>query len=101
VLYENILGPVEAPVLDAALVLKEGEVSLPVKGHDGYHLVKAESTSDHHPSSEKTLYVEAAEAARRQQIMFLVPKTMTRLIDQCKITFVDDNDLVPGKPLPD
>ncbi len=101
VLYENILGPVEAPVLDAALVLKEGEVSLPIKGRDGYHLIKAESTSDRHPPSENTLYVDAVDAARRQQIMFLVPKTMTGLIDQCKITFVDDNHIVPGKPLPD
>ena len=101
VLYANILSPVEAPVLDAALALKEGEVSSPIKGRDGYHLIKAESTSDHHAASEDALYTAAAEAARRQQIMFLVPKTMTTLIDRCKITFVDDNDLVPGKPLPE
>ncbi len=101
VVYENILGPVEAPALDAALVLKEGEVSQPIKGRDSYYLIKAESTGDRHPPSENTLYADASDAARRQQIMFLVPKTMTALIDQCKITFVDDNDLVPGKPLPD
>lgn len=100
VLYENVLGPVEAPVLDAALALKEGEVPPPIKARDGYHLIKADSTSDHHPASENALYAAAADAARRQQIMFLVPKTMAALIDQCKITFVDDNDLVPGKPLP-
>jgi parvulin-like peptidyl-prolyl isomerase len=101
VLYENILSPVEAPVLDAALLLKEGEVSPPIRGSDGYHLIKAESTGDHHPPSEDALYAAAAEAARRRQIMFLVPKTMSALIDQCHITFVDDNDLVPGKPLPE
>lgn len=101
VLYENILGPVEAPVLDATLALKEGDVSPPVKGREGYHLIKAESTTDHHPESENALYADAADAARRQQIMFLVPKTMTALIDQCKITFADDSDLAPGKPLPE
>lgn len=101
VLYEDILGPVEAPVLDAALALKEGEVSLPVKASDGYHLIKAESTGDHHPVSENALYASATEAARRQQIMFLVPKNMTALIDQCKITFMDDSDLAPGKQLPE
>lgn len=101
VLYQNILSPVEAPVLDAALVLKEGEVSPPIKGRDGYHLIKAESTGDRHPGFENALYADAAEAARRQQIMFLVPKTMTALIAQCKITFVNDSDLVPGKPLPE
>ncbi len=101
VLYANILGPVEAPILDAALALKQGDVSPPIKGRDGYHLIKAESTSDHHAAPEDALYAAAAEAARRQQIMFLVPKTMSALIDQCKITFVDESDLVPGKPLPE
>ncbi|HUE36735.1 MAG TPA: peptidylprolyl isomerase, partial [Candidatus Acidoferrum sp.] len=89
VLYENIICPVEAPVLDAALALKQGEVSPPIQGRDGYHLIKAESTGDHHSPSENKLYADAADAARRQQIMFLVPKTMSALIDQCKITFVD------------
>lgn len=101
VLYENIIGPVEAPVLDAALALKEGEVSVPIKARDGYHVIKAESTGDHHPTSENALYADAADASRRQQIMFLVPKTMSALIDQCKITFVDDSELVPGEPLPE
>ena len=101
VLYENALSPVEAPVLDASLALKEGEVSPPIKARDGYHLIKAESSGDHHPASENALYAGAADAARRQQIMFLVPKTMSALIDQCKITFVDDSELVPGKPLPE
>lgn len=101
VLYEKILSPVEAPVLDAALALKQGEVSQPVKGRGGYYLIKAESTGDQHPSSEDKLYKNAADAARRQQIMFLVPKTMSALIDKCKITFVEDSDLVSGKPLPE
>lgn len=101
VLYENALSPVEAPVLDAAMALKEGEVSLPIKTRDSYHLIKAESTGEHHPPSDDALFADTAEAARRQQIMFLVPKTMTALIDQCKITFIDDSELVPGKPLPE
>ena len=101
VLYERCLSPVEAPVLEAALALNEGAVSQPVKGRDGYHLIKVESAGDRHPASENALFATAAEAARRQQIMFLVPQTMSGLIDQCKITFVDDNDLVAGKPLPD
>lgn len=102
VLYENIISsPVEAPVLDAALTLKEGGVSPPIKARDGYHLIQAESTGDHHSPFENALYADAAEASRRQQIMFLVPKTMSALIDQCKITFVDDEELVPGKPLPE
>jgi parvulin-like peptidyl-prolyl isomerase len=101
VLYENIISPVEAPTLDAALTLKEGEVSQPIKARDGYHLIKAESTGDHHPPPENALYADAADTSRRQQIMFLVPKTMSALIDRCKISFADDGDLVPGKPLPE
>ncbi len=41
VLYENILGLVEAPVLDAAMTLHKGEISPPIKAADGYHIVKA------------------------------------------------------------
>lgn len=101
ILYERIMRPVEAPVLDAALGLKANEVSQPIKGSDGYHLIKAESTDDHHPPSENALYADAADTARREQIGFLVPQTISGLIKQSNITFAEDSDFVPGKPLPE
>jgi len=101
VLYDHVFSALQAPVLNAALALKQGEVSEPIKADDGYHLVKAVSTDERHPPSENPLYVDAAEAAHRRQISFLVPEAMSALIDKCKISFVDDNDLVAGKPLPE
>jgi len=101
VLYPHILRPVEAPVLDTALALKAGEISQPIKARDGYHLVKVESTDDQHSPSENSLYADAADAARRRQISYLVPQTINTLIKQSKITFAEDSDLVPGKPLPE
>jgi len=101
VLYEKILRPVEAPVLDAALALKPGEISQPIKASDGYHLIKAESTDDHHAPAENALYAAAAAAAHREQLNFLIPQTISTLLKQSKITFADDSDLVPGKPLPE
>lgn len=101
VLYENILGPVEAPVLDAALALNPGELSRPIKARDGYHVLQAISMGDSHPNLEDRLYATAAEACRQQQLNFLIPKTMAALIKQCHITFVDDSNLVAGRPLPE
>ena len=101
VLYEKILRPVEAAVLDAALALKPGEVSQPIKASDGYHLIEAESTDDHHASAENALYTDAGNTARREQFNFLLPQTISALMKQSKITFADDSDLVPGKPLPE
>jgi parvulin-like peptidyl-prolyl isomerase len=101
VLYENILGPVEAPVLDAALALSPGELSRPIKARDGFHVLQAISTDDNHPSPENNLYATAVGACRQQQLNFLIPKTMAVLIKQCHITFVDDSNLVAGKPLPE
>ena len=101
VLYENILGLVEAPVLDAALVLNKGEISPPIKATDGYHIIKAGSTGDDHSKAEDSIYRDAEAAARHQQIQFLEPKIVVGLIDNSKITFVDDAQLVAGKQLPD
>src|SRR5882762_6579122 len=98
VLYDHVISPVEAPVLDAALVLKQDGISPPIKASDGYHLIKAESTGDHHPPAEDALY---ADAARRHQGMFEIPQAIFALTDQSKITFAEDSDLVPGKPLPE
>jgi parvulin-like peptidyl-prolyl isomerase len=97
-LYDHAFSPVEAPVLAAALTLKQGEISPPIKGSDGYHLIKAESTGDHHPPAEDALY---ADAVRRHQGMFEIPQTISTLTGQSKITFAEDSDLVPGKPLPE
>jgi hypothetical protein len=101
VLYENILGPVEAPVLDAALALNPGELSRPIKARDGYHILQAVSNDGRHPNAENELYATAAESCRHQQLTFLIPKAMAALIKQCQITFVDDSNLVAGKPLPE
>ncbi len=101
VLYERIMRPVEAPVLDAALALKTGEISQPVKATDGYHLVRALSTDHGHSSSEDALYAEAADTSRREQIGFLVPQTLSALMEKSKITFAEDSDMVSGKPLPE
>jgi parvulin-like peptidyl-prolyl isomerase len=97
-LYDHVLSSVAAPVLAAALALKQGELSPPIKAGDGYHLIKAESTHDHHPSAEDALY---ADAARRHQGMFEIPQAIAALTAQSKITFAEDSDLVPGKPLPE
>jgi parvulin-like peptidyl-prolyl isomerase len=97
-LYDHVLSSVEAPVLAAALVLKPGEVSPPIKASDGYHLIKVESTHDHHPPDEDALY---ADAARRHEGMFEIPQAISTLIEQSKITFAEDSELVPGKPLPE
>jgi parvulin-like peptidyl-prolyl isomerase len=97
-LYDHVLSSVEAPVLAAALALKQGEISPPIKANDGYHLIKAESTHDHHPPAEDALY---ADAARRHQGMFEIPQTIAALTEQSEITFAEDSDLVPGKPLPE
>jgi foldase protein PrsA len=97
-LYDHVLSSVEAPVLAAALALKQDEVSAPIKASDGYHLIKAESTHDHHPPAEDTLY---ADAARRHQGIFEIPQAISTLIEQSKITYAEDSDLVPGKPLPE
>src|SRR6267378_5414759 len=91
-LYDHVLSSVEAPVLAAALALKPGEISAPIKASDGYHLIKAESTHDHHPPAEDALY---ADAARRHQGMFEIPQAIAALTDQSKITFAEDSDLVP------
>jgi parvulin-like peptidyl-prolyl isomerase len=96
-LYDHVFSPVEAPVLAAALALKQGEISPPIKASDGYHLIKAESTGDHHPPAEDSFY---ADAARRHQDMFEIPQAISTLTGQSKITFAEDSDLVPGKPLP-
>ncbi len=95
-LYDHVLSSVAAPVLAAALVLKQGEISPPVKADDGYHLIQAESTHDYHPLAEDALY---ADAARRHQGMFEIPQAIAALTEQSKITFAEDSDLVPGKPL--
>ncbi|MDB6018042.1 MAG: Foldase protein PrsA precursor [Pedosphaera sp.] len=97
-LYDHVLSSVDAPVLAAALALKQGEISPPIKASDGYHLIKADSTHDHHPPTEDALY---ADAARRHQGMFEIPQAIAALTDQSKITFAEDSDLVPGKPLPE
>ncbi len=97
-LYDHALSSAEAPVLAAALALKQGETSPPIKASDGYHLIKAESTHDHHPPAEDQLY---ADAARRHQDMFEIPQAIATLTGQSKITFAEDSDLIPGKPLPE
>jgi parvulin-like peptidyl-prolyl isomerase len=97
-LYDHVLSSVDAPVLAAALALKQGEISPPIMASDGYHLIKAESTHHHHPPAEDALY---ADAARHHQGMFEIPQAIAALTEQSKITFAEDSDLVPGKPLPE
>jgi parvulin-like peptidyl-prolyl isomerase len=99
VLYENMLG-VEAPVLTAAMALGKGEISEPVETKSAYCLVQAVSTGGDHPTSEAGLYGEADKASRHLQTMFLGPKTVVGLIDKAHITFVKDEDIIAGKPLP-
>jgi foldase protein PrsA len=99
VLYDNMLHE-EASLLTAAMMLGKGEISQPVKTTDGYCLIKAISTSSDHPPAEDSLYKDADKTSRNLQAMFLGPKNLVSLIDQSKITFVNDADLIPGKPLP-
>jgi parvulin-like peptidyl-prolyl isomerase len=99
VLYDNMLG-VQASVLEAAMALHKGDLSQPVKTDDGYHLIQALSTADDHPETENSLYQAADEACRHLQLQFLEPKIVVELIDNSKITFADDAELIAGKPLP-
>lgn len=99
VLYDNMLH-VEASLLTAVMALGKGEISQPVKTADGYCLIEATSTSSDHPPSEDSLYQDADKTSRSLQAMFLAPKITVGLIDQSKITFVNDADLISGKPLP-
>jgi foldase protein PrsA len=100
ILYGNMMG-VEAALLDAVMALHKGELSPSVKTEDGYRLVQAFNTDDDHSKAEDSLYKAANEASRRLQIQFLEPKTVVELINHSKITFVEDAELVAGKPLPD
>src|SRR4030095_10186735 len=101
VLYENILAPLERPVLDTAFASRKGEISSPVKSADGFRLIQALSTHEDHPAIESSLYAEADKASRNRQIQFLVPTVIAGILDKSNITFVDDADLVLGKPLPE
>jgi hypothetical protein len=99
VLYGNMLG-VEAAVLTAAMALDKGKISQPVRTADGYRLIQGVSTDSDHPKTEDSLYQDAGKACRDLQVMFLGPQIITGLIDRSKITFVRDEDITPGKPLP-
>jgi parvulin-like peptidyl-prolyl isomerase len=101
VLYGNMVGNVEGPVLAESLTLKKGQVSkVPVKTAEGYCLIQAISTSDDHSTSEETIYQEADTECRRVQAMFLEPTIIGALIRQSKITYATDDELIPGKSLP-
>ena len=100
ILYDHMLH-MDAALLTAAMILNKGETSSPIKTDDGYCLVQALTSSDDHPPAEDASYQAADQECRKLQTMFLGPKTIVGLIDQSKITFVKDADLVPGKPLPD
>jgi parvulin-like peptidyl-prolyl isomerase len=102
VLYDNMSGTdMELSMLEAAMALHKGEISQPVRNADGYHLILAFSTGNDHPAAEDSLYQKANQASRAAQIRSLGPKTVFDLINQSKIIYVDDADLVAGKPLPD
>jgi len=100
VLYDHMLGW-ETPLLDAAMVLHKGGLSPPVKTDGGYHLIQAVSTDDDHPTVEDSLYQDADKASRHLQIQFLEPKIVVGLINNSHLTFVEDAELVTGKPIPD
>ncbi len=99
VLYTNMLGE-ETAVLTAALALDKGQISPPIKTGNAYCLIQAISSDSDHAKSEDSLYQDAAEACRKTQTMFLGPKIVTGLIDNSKMTFAKDEDIVAGKPLP-
>jgi parvulin-like peptidyl-prolyl isomerase len=99
VLYGNMLG-MEASVLTAAMALDKGKISQPVQTTDGYCLIQGISTDSDHPKTEDSLYQDAGKACRDLQVMFLGPQIIVGLIDSSKITFVKDEDITLGKPLP-
>ncbi|MDB6112960.1 MAG: Foldase protein PrsA precursor [Pedosphaera sp.] len=99
VLYGNMLG-MEASILTAAMALDKGKISQPVQTTEGYRLIQGISTDSDHPQTEDSLYEDAGKACRDLQVMFLSPKIITDLIDRSKITFVTDEEIAPGKPLP-
>jgi len=102
VLYGNMLGSIDAPVLAEAMALSRGAISKsPVRTVDGYCLIQAVSTSNDHTSGEDSLYKDADAQCRKTQAMFLEPKVVGDLIRNSRITYIDDADLVAEKPLPD
>ena len=101
IIYENMLGLVEVPVLKTALALQKGEISDPVETDSGYHIIRALSSGDDHSPEEDALYREADKTSRKLQIQFLGPAAVVELINQSTITHLKDSDLIPGMPLPD
>jgi foldase protein PrsA len=90
-------------VIDEALALDKGKVSIPVRARDGYWLLQAISTSKDHDSLEDDLYKAAQDAYVVQQTQFLSPKYVADLIEKSHITFATDAecDPAPGKELPE
>ena len=89
-------------VINTALTMKPGQISGPFPSQviSSLVLLQAVSTDSHHPKTEDALYKAAAEKCRNTQLQFLAPKYMVGLMRKSKLTFVQDSQLVDGKPLP-
>jgi parvulin-like peptidyl-prolyl isomerase len=101
VLYDRTVMDVDSSALEAALHLKKGEITpQPIKTQDGYCLIQAVSTGEDHPKTEDQLYATASQECRKVQMMFLQPEIVEHLINQSKISYTKDSEIVAGKPLP-
>ena len=80
-------SPMDQAFLQAALALKAGETSAPVKSQFGYHLIYAVSTSVNPPTAEQAQYATAEKAYQQQQLQQLIPPYVQQL--QAKATVIN------------
>lgn len=84
ILFPN--APYDKTFLAAALTLKAGQISDPVKSVFGYHLIQAVSTSALPPTTEQASYAQAEKSYLQQQYQQLIPALLQKLQNDAKIT---------------
>jgi foldase protein PrsA len=78
-------SPMDPAFLKAALALKAGETSEPVKSSFGYHLIMAVSTSVNPPATEQAAYAQALKSYTDQQLHQLIPQYVQSLQEKASV----------------